>query len=242
MATTRARSAAAPSDTVAPPQPAAAGDACPTCAAPIDKGQEYCLECGARIASAPAQLIALRRAWENRLGRYPGDWIWSSLLALVVAAGASAAAVVLTTDSASGGPETIVATSPVVTAPPPPSPKAKPRKPAPATSRSARPTRPARPRPKPTLSQWPARNGYTVVISSIPARPSGLTEARRKAQSVLDAGLSPAGVLRSSSFSSLHPGYYVVFAGVYASLEEAQAAVPAVSKRFPNAYARQISR
>jgi hypothetical protein len=49
-------------------------------------------------------------------------------------------------------------------------------------------------------------------------------------------------VLVSDRFASLHPGYYVVFSGVYDSLEEAQTAVGRVVSRFPNAYAREIAR
>ena len=49
-------------------------------------------------------------------------------------------------------------------------------------------------------------------------------------------------MLDSNGFASLHPGYYVVFAGVYDSLEEAQIAARRVAARFPNAYARQITR
>lgn len=211
------------------------GGACQACGAPADPRQDYCLECGARIVRARGPFAALRRGWERRLGRYPGDWIWVSLLALGVAAGGAAAAIAATKGDGSGGSETIVATSPVVTAPPPPAPKPRPK---PATT-STTPTPP--PKPK-TLTRWPAKNGYAVVLSSIPARGTGLAEAKAKAKAALDAGLSPAGILVSSNFSSLHPGYYVVFAGIYDSLEEAQAAVPDASQKFPNAYARQIAR
>ncbi len=51
-----------------------------------------------------------------------------------------------------------------------------------------------------------------------------------------------AGVLDSGKFASLHPGYYVVFAGVYASLDQAQTAARSIGSKYPNAYARQITR
>ena len=56
------------------------------------------------------------------------------------------------------------------------------------------------------------------------------------------AGLPQVGVLDSARFASLHPGYYVVFAGVYDSLADAQTAATRLSGRYPNAYARQIAR
>lgn len=207
--------------------------ACRACGALHEPGQEFCLECGSRIVQARGPFAALGRAWERRLGRYPGDWVWTSLLALGVAAGGAAAAIVATEDGRSGGPETIVATTTFLPAPAP--------APAATTARAGPATTAPPPRP-PGLAKWPARNGYTVVLSSIPARGPGLDEAKGKAKQALAAGLTPAGILLSSNFSSLHPGYYVVFAGIYDSLEEAQAAVSGAAGKFPNAYARQIAR
>jgi hypothetical protein len=51
------------------------------------------------------------------------------------------------------------------------------------------------------------------------------------------------GVLDSSRFSSLHPGYYVVFSGIYSSsalAERGRAA--ATAKGFAASYTRQITR
>jgi hypothetical protein len=51
------------------------------------------------------------------------------------------------------------------------------------------------------------------------------------------------GVLDSGRYSSLHPGYLVVFSGVYGTHSEAdQARVTASAKGYPNAYAREIRR
>jgi hypothetical protein len=219
----------------------ASPDACPACNTPAEPGQEYCLQCGSRIAPG-RRLGAVGRAWERRFGRYPGDWIWTSLLLLLVAAGSATAGIVASRDTrARNGAQTIVATSPIVTAPPETratttSPRVRAR-PAPATPAAA-----AKPKATTALMEWPPGDGYTVVLSSIPARGTGLTDANAKARAALAAGLRDVGVIDSGKFASLHPGYYVVFAGVYGSLEEAQTAVSRVSGRFPNAYARQISR
>jgi hypothetical protein len=49
------------------------------------------------------------------------------------------------------------------------------------------------------------------------------------------------GVIVSSRFSGLHPGYYVVFSGIYDSFEEARSAATRVGDRFRSAYPRQIT-
>jgi hypothetical protein len=88
------------------------------------------------------------------------------------------------------------------------------------------------------LIRWPGTNGYTVVLASETTRAA----AAVKAQTALDQGLPKVGLLVSAGYSSLHPGYYVVFSGVYATLAEAQAAASTAAKRYPSAYARQITR
>ncbi len=51
------------------------------------------------------------------------------------------------------------------------------------------------------------------------------------------------GVLDSSRYSSLHPGYYVVFSGIYSSRGQANGALAgANAKGFGAAYVRQITR
>ena len=212
-------------------------DACGTCGAPAEPHQDYCLECGSRIVPA-RRFSTVGHAWERRFGRYPGDWIWASILLLLVAAGSATAGIVAGRDTGTGGSETVVATSPVVTAPPaPPAAQTQP------TSKATATTTPApAPAPPKQLTEWPARDGYPVVLASIPARGAGLDEARSKVKTARTGGVRDVGILVSSRFSSLHPGYYVVFAGVFDSLEEAQTAANRLTGRYPNAYARQITR
>jgi cell division septation protein DedD len=185
------------------------------------------------------RLSGFGEAWERRLGRYPGDWLVASLLLLLVAAGSATAGIVAGRDTeTASGPRTIVATSPVVSAPPSPPAQTQP------TTTAGSPTtkpKPAAPPPKTRPPTWPARNGYTVVIASIPARGDGLSEANAKAKEARGRGLR-AGVLESGKFASLHPGYYVVFAGVYGSLEEAERAARAARSKYPNTYAREVAR
>jgi hypothetical protein len=212
-------------------------EACLTCGTPAEPGQEYCLHCGERIVP-PRPSSAVGRAWERRFGRYPGDWIWASLVLLLVAAGSATAGIVTARDTGTGGgPETIVATSRVVTAPPVAA------TPTPSPSTGTVPAPPApKSKPRGALAEWPARDGFTAVLTSIPARGTGLVDANAVAKAALARGIRDVGVLVSGRFASLHPGYYVVFAGVYGSLQDAQAAVGRISSKFPNAYARQITR
>src|SRR5262249_58823071 len=104
------------------------------------------------------------------------------------------------------------------------------------------PARPAAPRqpPKPNqLTAWPAgRSGWTLVLDSLPRHgPLAFAEARQ----ALRRGVKQVGVLDFSSFSSLHPGYFVVFAGIYDSQAEAQSALlDAHDHGFPGAYPREI--
>jgi hypothetical protein len=214
-------------------------DRCPSCGGHVETGQEYCLHCGRRIV--PARRLSLAGyAWQRRFGRYPGDWIWASLLLLLVAAGSAAAGVATARDTGTtGAAETVVATSPVVTAP-----AAAARLPStpPTTTATALPAKPRAQVRRSSLGEWPARDGYTVVLASIPARGSGAKQATAAAKAALGRGVRDVGVLTSDRFASLHPGYYVVFAGFYGSLEEAQTAVGRVSSRYPNAYAREITR
>ena len=158
---------------------------------------------------------------------------------LLVAAGSATAGIVSARDThPTAGQETIVATSPIVTAPMVTT--------VAAPRRESTTTTTASPAPAPkkgsgALVEWPERDGYTVVVASIPARGAGLRDATATANAVVARGLRQVGVLVSSRFASLHPGYYVVFAGIYSTLQDAQAAVGRVISRFPNAYAREIT-
>ncbi len=177
--------------------------ACPRCDSAAEAGQEYCLECGARLSAT----------------RRPLHWAWPAVVAALVAAGGAAVAI------AAGGNDpatkTIVALSPL---------------------RGSPAAEPAGRTPRgPALRRWPARNGYTVVLAVIPAA-AGSKAATARALAAAKAGLPDAGVIDSSRYASLHPGYSVVFSGVYATLDEALSALPRAARHSRNAYAQQITR
>jgi hypothetical protein len=159
-----------------------------------------------------------------------------------------AAAVVIAVSSGEGRRTTLVATGPPVT-PTGATAAAGRGKTSPSSTTTAAPTRrPPPPTSAPTprrgaLTAWPSRTaGSTVVLESVPETAAGRRLAVAKAKAALKSGLKEVGVLDSSRYASLHPGYYVVFAGVYDSSAAAQAAVAkADANGYRAAYARQIT-
>src|SRR5712691_5541852 len=71
------------------------GPPCPRCGVPHGPDQEYCLECGQRLQPAGGVFGRLAALWQQRLGWYPGDWIWPVLLFLLLAVAGATAAIVL---------------------------------------------------------------------------------------------------------------------------------------------------
>ena len=92
------------------------------------------------------------------------------------------------------------------------------------------------------LIEWPrGRSGWTLVLASYPTS-AGRNTALAKARQALGAGLPQVGVLDSARYPSLHPGYFVVFSGIYDTLSKAQdAASRAADRGYGNAYARRVT-
>jgi hypothetical protein len=111
---------------------------------------------------------------------------------------------------------------------------------APSTSGVTTPTPPPNPN---ALATWPAgKSGYTIVLESIPIA-AGRAAAVARARQAKQHGLKDVGVLVSSEYSSLHPDYSVVFAGIYGSQAEASAALgTAHSDGYPDAYQTRVTR
>ncbi len=200
---------------------------CPRCAAPYAEGQEYCLECGERIPAAPGLTTRLGNRWRRRVGWYPGDWIWPALLTLVVAVVAGLLSAIFLADESSSAGGTLVRTlerpSTVPQGQAPTEPTTAPTTTTATTGTT--PRKPPRPLRKAALVFWPAgKSGWTIVLDSVPAT-NGRTGAVAEAKQAARLGMKEVGVLDSSRFSSLHPGYFVVFAGIYDTEAEAQSHV-----------------
>jgi hypothetical protein len=201
---------------------------CPHCGAERAVEQAFCVECGYALPPLHGRLPRWRRRWITRVGWYPGDWVWPALATLVLAALGAAAAIAVShaRHSTSGHVFTALANipvqAPVVLAP---------------TTTSATP---------PTVAAgkqiWPTgETGWTIVLVSYPktaGRPAAAATALRAARK----GLPAVGVLDSSQYASLQPGYFVVFSGIYDSQAEANGGVStAHSAGFGAAYSRQIA-
>jgi len=197
---------------------AAVDTLCPRCGAARGRAQAYCVECGLRLPATRGLVPALRRRWLRRLGWYPGDWVWPSLAALALAGGGAAVAVALGERPEPAGQTTAVAPVPRALAPTP----------GPAVPAGGR-------------TPWPAGvDGWTVVLGAYPAR-RGAAAAAALARRAVRSGLAQVGVLDSSRYASLHPGYDLVFSGVYGTAAEAQAALRGIQAAgFPEASTREI--
>jgi predicted nucleic acid-binding Zn ribbon protein len=86
-------------------------------------------------------------------------------------------------------------------------------------------------------SDWPAgRAGWTAIVASEPTRAKAEADKCK-----LQAAGEPAGVLNSSDFSSLKPGYWVAFSGVFSSQSAAASQAAKLRPSFPGAYPRHIA-
>jgi len=89
---------------------------------------------------------------------------------------------------------------------------------------------------------WPPnKDGFTVILKSVDTS-KGRTQAENAADKARTNGLPEVGILNSSDYASMNPGYYVTFTGIYDTESQANAALPnARSKGFPTAYVREVS-
>jgi len=92
----------------------------------------------------------------------------------------------------------------------------------------------------PAAITWPRdQRGWTIVLVSLP-QANGRDAAAAQAKKARDGGLRRVGILDSSRYASLHPGYYVIFQGVYADEAAASSALQRARSVFPSAYQREI--
>jgi hypothetical protein len=223
---------------------AATDGTCPRCGATRTVDQHYCLECGDALPVVSGRLAAARRTWLARIGWYPGDWVWLSLATLAVAAAGAAVAIAVSEhrrhenrgfETVAGG---VALREPASQVPTGRTPTAKV-----ATSKLPTAPEPGSPAPGAGRTAWPAnQTGWTIVLVSYP-KTFGHPQALATATKAATKGLNQVGVVDSSNYASLQPGYYVVFAGIFGSRAEADAAVGTARQAgFPGAYSREIAR
>ena len=233
-----------------PPPPAPEPGLCPRCGAPHDPYQEYCLECGHRLP--PSYGMRTGETWS----RDSPLWLWAALLALLLVALVAGAivAIAATQGDKEGQPKSSI---PVVTTGPgttdtvgiitqPPTVTINP----PTTTLGSTTTLSTTTFGTTTLGTtttttgnvtWPAgKDGFSIFLKSVPTS-EGRAKADAAAQRARNNGLSQVGVLNSSDYSSLNPGYWVTFTGIYDTQQQANAALPnARARGFPTAYTRPV--
>lgn len=183
---------------------------CPRCSEPAAQGQEYCLVCGARLT--------LPNAGANE--RVGSEWWLRALLAGAVALAGGVAAV-----AATGGNDAhqdlTTAVGGFVTTP-------------------GSSTLPSPSDGGASIADWPSgTDGWTIVLASYP-QTEGRRPADLRAKQARAKGLPQVGVLDSSSYASLHPGYWVVFSGIYTSEAEATSALEVARKASRTAAVRHV--
>lgn len=215
-----------PPPEAAPPPPPPEPGRCPNCGAPHDVYQEYCLECGRRL---PGAFVGGRYAEVWR--RDSPVWLWAALAALLLVALISGAVVALaaTDDEKSSEPATsipVVSTSPgttdtvgVVTQPPtitinPPTTTTTTSSTTTFSTTTIGTTTFGTTTTGSNVTWPPSKDGFTVVLKSVPTS-KGRSQAESAANKARTNGLSQVGILNSSDFSSMNPGYYVTFTGIY---------------------------
>jgi len=198
---------------------------CPRCEAVVRPGQEYCLECGGRLGHARPGPVERAAAGVAERHPWAGAWVLPALLGLAIAVLGTGAAIAISDD---GDGRTAVSTAPEPTEPTVTT------EPAPTTTTTPPP--PA----NPAAVTWPRnQRGWTIVLLALP-QTNGRSAAAATATKARTGGLRQVGVLDSSRYASLRPGYYVVFTGVYDTEPEAASALQRARAVFPTAYQREI--
>ena len=183
----------------------------------------FCPHCGQEVAPGQDYCLGcgIRLPGAGfEAGRFAlgSSWLVRSTALLAVAV-AGAALAVTTTRGEAGGPELTTALGGFATA---------------ETTETG--SRPARGR----AVEWPpGEDGWTIVLASVP-QAEGRGAALRRARQARARGLPAVGVLDSSRYASLHPGYWVVFTGIYASEAEATSSLSRARRVARNALVRRV--
>lgn len=220
---------------------------CAECDAPLDPDQRYCLECGAPTSRAPrlaaarsgAKILALalillalgtgflavavtRENHSSNTGGI-GTSTTSTSTTETTGTGTQTGFETVTSGTTTSTPTTSTTSTTTSTTT------------TPITSTTTTST-PTTSTTAPTASSWPpGTQAWTVILASVKTQSS----ADRIAARASSDGFS-AGVLYSSAYSTLSPGYWVVFSGQYASSADATAAATSARSDFPGANARFI--
>ena len=193
-----------------PQPPAQAERRCPRCGAQLSSDQEWCLDCGAAVATD----IAAPRGWRAPVA------VVATLLALALIA--LVLAIVELAGDAEQVSEVPGTPTPAPTAAPP----------------AATPSPTATPSVAPAdLAEWPeGQTAWTVIINSSGTR----DDAERLASELDAKGVPELGILDSNDFESLGPDSFVVFSGQFDSRAEAEERLSTLRDQAGGGSTRQI--
>lgn len=210
------------------------GEPCAECGAPLAHDQRYCLNCGRRRTAARIPFLEiLREEQANALeaaraqAEQPAEEEVKPISAQVAAAvvggllllvmvGVLIGALVGGGDSGTGAPQVLTVGGGA------------------GLQASAATT--------PFQSDWPqGKDGWTVQLQTLPnntTTPDGVTAAKTAATG---KGAPDVGALNSDDYTSLDPGSYVVYSGVFDKKKQAAAALKKLKKDFPDAKVIQVN-
>jgi hypothetical protein len=180
-----------------------------------------CARCGEPLASGQEYCLVCgaRLGAPARIVGTSSSWALRALAAGVVAA-IGAAGAIAATGSDSGGATVVTAIGGFATAP---------------DSASGEP--PVGPS---GVAEWPTdEEGWTIALAALP-QTTGRAAALARARTARKRGLPQVGILDSSRYASLHPGYWIVFSGVYSSEAEATSALEDARRSSRTAVVRHV--
>lgn len=217
--------------------PSAAVDVtrCPACLSPVRSDQRYCLECGERLAidELPPSPIG-PSAFSDR-----STSILMALAVALVIAGVGLSWVALRNSGSSDRAVTTVAdstvtdtviTDTVITD-------------IIITDTVITDTVIIDPVITDATDDWPVdQSGFAVIMASKDSATFTREDAQLIADEAMVAGVQMVGVLDSSSFPSLNPGYWAVYSGPFNTLDQAKIAADEIRiLGYPEAYAREVT-
>lgn len=220
---------------------------CPRCGAPAEPLQQACLQCGAllprrglaaqlaggRHRYLPPLVLALVAVGGTAVALGARDARNRSAPQLVGPGSTEVASTSLVTPTTTSVPQPTISTGTLPVAPGAPSTTIR-TTPLPTTSSTP---------PAPSgVASWPrGRAGWTVILESL-AESSGREAALARAHAAQRAGVADVGLLLSSDYATLRAGYWVVFAGVYASQAAVQAALGSAREHgYAGAYPGRVA-
>jgi hypothetical protein len=220
------------------------GEGCPSCGSPLASDQRYCLECGYRRSASRvpyAQLLTGRDADEVLPGQEaaappPPEQPRYSPQLLAGAAGGAAAlllglGMLVGFLFGGGGDDPLPAAQPVAQKPP--------------IVNITNTGGGGAPVEAEFSEDWPSgESGWTVQLDVLPKETSDVAAVDAAKSEAESGGAGDVGALDSDGYTSLKPGNYVVYSGVFTgkgAKGKAQAALKKLKQDFPDAKVVEVA-